>query len=46
ALGAGELEVYYQPLVTLATGVISGFEALLRWHHPLRGMVSPSGCKP
>jgi diguanylate cyclase (GGDEF)-like protein/PAS domain S-box-containing protein len=41
ALGAGELEVYYQPLVTLATGVISGFEALLRWHHPLRGMVSP-----
>jgi diguanylate cyclase (GGDEF)-like protein len=41
ALGAGELEVYYQPLVTLATGVISGFEALLRWHHPLRGMVAP-----
>ncbi len=41
ALGAGELEVYYQPLVTLATGVISGFEALLRWHHPLRGLVAP-----
>ena len=35
ALGAGELEVYYQPLVKLETGVICGFEALLRWHHPL-----------
>ncbi len=42
ALAAGELEVYYQPLVTLETGAISGFEALLRWHHPLRGMVGPS----
>jgi diguanylate cyclase (GGDEF)-like protein/PAS domain S-box-containing protein len=42
ALGAGEFEVYYQPLVTLETGVICGFEALLRWHHPLLGMVTPS----
>lgn len=42
ALAAGEFEVYYQPLVTLETGVISGFEALLRWHHPLRGMVAPA----
>ncbi|MGH6848649.1 MAG: bifunctional diguanylate cyclase/phosphodiesterase, partial [Methylocella sp.] len=42
ALGAGELEVYYQPLVTLETGGICGFEALLRWHHPLRGMVAPA----
>ncbi|MGH6856643.1 MAG: putative bifunctional diguanylate cyclase/phosphodiesterase [Methylocella sp.] len=42
ALGAGEFEVYYQPLVTLETGVICGFEALLRWHHPLRGMVAPA----
>jgi diguanylate cyclase (GGDEF)-like protein/PAS domain S-box-containing protein len=41
ALAAGELEVYYQPLITLETGAISGFEALLRWHHPLRGMVAP-----
>jgi predicted signal transduction protein with EAL and GGDEF domain len=40
-LAVGEFEVYYQPLVTLETGVISGFEALLRWHHPLRGMVAP-----
>jgi diguanylate cyclase (GGDEF)-like protein len=42
ALAAGEFELYYQPLVTLETGVISGFEALLRWHHPLRGMVAPA----
>ena len=42
ALAGGELEVYYQPLVTLETGVISGFEALLRWHHPLRGTVAPA----
>ncbi|MGH6838834.1 MAG: bifunctional diguanylate cyclase/phosphodiesterase [Methylocella sp.] len=42
ALGAGEFEVYYQPLVTLETGVICGFEALLRWHHPLRGLLAPA----
>jgi diguanylate cyclase (GGDEF)-like protein/PAS domain S-box-containing protein len=41
ALRADEFEVYYQPLVTLETGVISGFEALLRWRHSLRGMVAP-----
>jgi diguanylate cyclase (GGDEF)-like protein len=46
ALRAGEFEVYYQPLVTLATGVISGFKALLRWHHPLRGMVAPGEFVP
>jgi predicted signal transduction protein with EAL and GGDEF domain len=40
-LAVGEFEIYYQPLVTLETGVICGFEALLRWHHPLRGMVAP-----
>jgi diguanylate cyclase (GGDEF)-like protein/PAS domain S-box-containing protein len=42
ALGAGEFEVYFQPLVTLETGGICGFEALLRWHHPQRGMVAPA----
>jgi diguanylate cyclase (GGDEF)-like protein len=41
ALTLGEFEVYYQPLITLKTGKISGFEALLRWHHPRRGMVPP-----
>ncbi len=34
--------VYYQPLVDLVSGEIAGFEALLRWQHPQRGMVSPA----
>lgn len=37
-----EFIVYYQPIVSLATGYISGFEALVRWNHPTRGLVSPS----
>ena len=36
-----EFELYYQPLVNLDTQTISGFEALLRWHHPERGLVMP-----
>ncbi len=42
ALKSGELQVHYQPLIQLATGAITGCEALLRWHHPERGMVPPS----
>src|SRR6185437_16521628 len=34
-------ELYYQPVVDLASNEISGFEALIRWHHPTRGMVAP-----
>jgi len=41
AYATGEFELYYQPLVSLATGQVSGFEALLRWRHPERGMISP-----
>ncbi|MGE4167079.1 MAG: EAL domain-containing protein, partial [Xanthobacteraceae bacterium] len=41
ALGNGEFEIYYQPIVKLETGEVGGFEALLRWHHPERGMVPP-----
>ena len=41
ALLAGEFELYYQPVVDLASNEISGFEALIRWHHPKRGMVAP-----
>ncbi len=37
-----EFELFYQPLVNLERHQVSGFEALLRWHHPERGMVSPS----
>jgi diguanylate cyclase (GGDEF)-like protein len=36
-----EFEIYYQPLIGLVAGKITGFEALLRWHHPVRGLVSP-----
>ncbi|MEH1975079.1 MAG: EAL domain-containing protein [Nostoc sp.] len=37
-----EFLVYYQPIVSLTTGRISGFEALVRWQHPIRGLVSPT----
>ncbi len=36
-----ELELYYQPIVALPGEQITGFEALLRWQHPTRGLVSP-----
>ena len=39
ALENSEFELFYQPLVDLASGQISGFEALTRWHHPTRGLV-------
>ena len=41
ALVHGEFELYYQPLIDLHTNEISSLEALLRWHHPTRGLVSP-----
>ncbi|WP_017716700.1 bifunctional diguanylate cyclase/phosphodiesterase [Kamptonema formosum] len=37
-----EFTVHYQPIVCLKTEEISGFEALVRWHHPTRGLVSPA----
>ncbi len=42
AIERSQFEIYYQPIVNLARGRVSGFEALLRWPHPLRGMVSPA----
>jgi len=42
ALVNGEFELHYQPFVNIASGEISGFEALLRWHHPQRGLVLPA----
>ena len=36
------LQLYYQPIISLSTGVIVGFEALIRWVHPERGFISPS----
>ena len=41
ALQDGEIEPFYQPIVALETGSISGFEALARWHHPERGLLRP-----
>jgi EAL domain-containing protein (putative c-di-GMP-specific phosphodiesterase class I) len=41
ALPAKEFELHYQPVVDLATNDISGFEALIRWRHPERGLVAP-----
>jgi len=41
AIERGELRLHYQPLVDLATDRIVGFEALVRWQHPARGLVPP-----
>jgi predicted signal transduction protein with EAL and GGDEF domain len=42
ALARAELTPHYQPIVSLATGAFVGAEALLRWNHPVRGLVSPA----
>jgi diguanylate cyclase (GGDEF)-like protein len=42
----GELELFYQPIISLATHRVEGCEALMRWRHPLRGMVSPAEFVP
>ena len=42
AFDKGEFELYYQPMLNLDTGEVRCCEALLRWHHPTRGMVSPA----
>jgi diguanylate cyclase (GGDEF)-like protein/PAS domain S-box-containing protein len=41
AIANGEMELHYQPQVSLATGAITGMEALLRWTHPRMGKISP-----
>jgi len=41
AFSRQEFRIHYQPIVLLETGKISGFEALVRWQHPTRGLLSP-----
>ncbi|WP_426410558.1 EAL domain-containing protein [Bradyrhizobium ganzhouense] len=41
AIAGGEFELHYQPIFDAATGEVRGFESLLRWHHPERGLVMP-----
>lgn len=42
AIENGEVEVLFQPKVSLANGAVVGAEALMRWHHPVRGMIDPA----
>ncbi len=42
ALRKGQMRMHYQPVVDLATGETTGFEALLRWNHPERGLIGPN----
>jgi PAS domain S-box-containing protein/diguanylate cyclase (GGDEF)-like protein len=46
ALSRGEMRVHYQPIVSLASGRIAGFEALVRWDHPVEGMIQPDDFVP
>ena len=46
ALAQGGFELHYQPLVDLRSDEVTGCEALLRWRHPVRGMVSPADFVP
>jgi diguanylate cyclase (GGDEF)-like protein/PAS domain S-box-containing protein len=46
ALAEGQFELYYQPLYSLGVDKVMGCEALLRWRHPVRGMVSPGDFIP
>ena len=42
ALDQGEFEVHYQPILSLREQRVAGFEALIRWRHPVRGIISPA----
>jgi diguanylate cyclase (GGDEF)-like protein/PAS domain S-box-containing protein len=46
AIDRNEFELHYQPILHMASGVIRGFEALVRWRHPERGLVSPADFIP
>ena len=46
ALASEQFELHYQPLVVLETNEVNAFEALLRWNHPTRGLISPADFIP
>ena len=46
ALDGGQIQPWFQPQISTDTGMISGFEALARWSHPARGMISPAEFLP
>ncbi|WP_152046770.1 putative bifunctional diguanylate cyclase/phosphodiesterase [Aureimonas psammosilenae] len=46
ALALKQFELYYQPFVDLSTDTVMGFEALIRWNHPVRGRISPADFIP
>jgi EAL domain-containing protein (putative c-di-GMP-specific phosphodiesterase class I) len=46
AIEQKEFCVYYQPIISLQTGRLAGFEALVRWNHPRRGLVAPADFIP
>jgi diguanylate cyclase (GGDEF)-like protein/PAS domain S-box-containing protein len=46
AIDQGDIQVYYQPIVSLADNRLAGFEALARWDHPQRGFISPTAFIP
>ncbi|MCC0175794.1 EAL domain-containing protein [Waterburya agarophytonicola K14] len=46
ALERKEFEVYYQPITSLKLGILSGFEALVRWNHPTKGRIQPGDFIP
>ncbi|WP_075292845.1 putative bifunctional diguanylate cyclase/phosphodiesterase [Pararhizobium arenae] len=46
ALREGQLAMYYQPQINLPTKEVIGFEALIRWHHPVKGLLTPGAFLP
>jgi EAL domain-containing protein (putative c-di-GMP-specific phosphodiesterase class I) len=42
AIDSNQLELYYQPIVTLPQQKLAGYESLVRWHHPAMGLISPA----
>ena len=46
AIADGELRVHLQPVVALETGAVAGFESLVRWEHPTRGLLGPDAFLP